>query len=386
MVTRLKYLKAAFVLFCLLSGLQPAQAQYSLIAYPPPPGFSYQDFWHLTLSAAPPDTNYTEFYIALRILDNGNQLLVKTNSAHFEFTSSSLYINTASINSISPLLTDFTSSQLYADAVDNGGPFPPGSYTANFTLYGRPTDGEFSELASYSYEITADLLFPPYLITVANGDSVCETYPVFSWTPAVSSMNIPFTYIFRLVEVTSGQTDQAAMSSNPLYFTETSWPVTLLTYPASAQPLVFGHHYAWQVEAAAGSLVLGQSEVWGFIYGCHASDTLDSLPVGGVYYRLRQDADGGSVILNDHYLRIAYTERHWPGENGKLRYEILRSDGKKASYDPIDIPVKEGDNYLIVDVCANGWELESGYYVLFIKSAAGESYSLHFSLPDQLCD
>jgi hypothetical protein len=367
------------------AALPAATAQYNILAYPPPPSFTHADLWHFTLSG-PGDSSYTQYYVALRLLNASDVLLVKTNSSVFAWSTPALYINLANLSSISPLLTSYTSSQTYADVINSGGFFPPGNYQAHFTLYGRPSDGEFTELAEYGYPLQVDFFFPPYLLTVPNEDSICETNPVFSWTPAVSSSPVTVSYNFRMVEIQPFQTPLAAMGSNPLYHEEQSWPVTLMLYPATAQPLVYGNRYAWQVEALVNNEVMTQSEIWSFTYGCSDSETVDTLPLTDVFYKARKENDGGPAKLSGKYLNIHYTERYSPPEGTFLSYRLYTSGGQAAQYDAIDLPLKQGDNYYTVDVCYGGWELAAGYYVLEIRSLSDELWYLHFEVPENTCE
>jgi len=88
----------------------------------------------------------------------------------------------------------------------------------------------------------------PALNTPDNGASVMLSFPTFQWTPATTHQGFPVTYRLKLSEILPGQTPQQAIS-NPAVHEANIVDRTSYVYPNSAQALVPGKDYVWQVQA-----------------------------------------------------------------------------------------------------------------------------------------
>lgn len=362
----------------MLFRISYTSAQYSIIPFPAPTSFTHLDLWHFNIFGVL-DSNISEYYVSVRVFNGSNTLLVKSNSSYFQMMNSNLYVAPTNLGPLQPLTIAYTVDGFYANIVNTGGTFPGGVYNVFYTLYGRPTDGQFSELAEYEAQLSAEALFPPMLISVENGDTICETNPVFTWTPAVQpSGSSPLTYTFKMVEVQPFQSSYQAMMSNPYYYSQYDIPITMHNYPISAQPLVLNQQYAWMVDAVINNQVAASSEIWTYVYGCPQDTIIDSIP-RLPYVKLRQENDGGIAKLVNKYLYVNYTERYSPGENAKLKYTVYNvTNHEYMPVSNVELDVIEGENNYVISTCGDGLNLPDGSYIFEVKSVKGEKWYMRF--------
>jgi len=362
----------------LVSGKQLLNAQYSIIAYQPPLMFTHLDLWHFYISGTP-DTNMVQFYVTVRVFDGESGLLVKSQSSNFDLATPELFVTPNNLGALDPLTINYTVDAFYANLVGSGGQFPAGAYQVDYTLYGQPTDGDFGELAYYSLNVTVENLFPPMLISVENNDTICEQYPIFTWTPAFQPSNPgDLSYYFKMTEVYPLQSSYQSITSNPYYYSQMDIPITMLNYPVSAATLVYGQQYAWMVDAMMNNQVAGSSEIWTFVYGCPSDTIIDSIP-DLPFVKLRIERDGGVATLTSKFLYVNYTERYSPEENSQLNYQIYdRNSNELMSNHNTILEVKEGDNNYVISTCGDGLDLPDGNYQFIVTDKKGGQWYMNF--------
>jgi hypothetical protein len=378
-------LKLLTVTFLLTASFPIVRAQYSISAFTPPIAFTHLDLWHFAIMGSL-DTNNAEYYVSVRIFNDQNTLLVKSNSSYFPLYTLPLYVAPTSLGALQPLTTAYTVDGFYANIVNTGGTFPAGNYVIDYTLYGRPTDGQFSELATYSLEAAVESLFPPMLISVENNDTICEPNPVFTWTPAIQpSANAVLTYNFKMAEVAPFQSTYQAIISNPYHYSQQEIPITMLTYPVYAATLILDHEYAWQVDAIINNQVAASSEIWSFVYGCPADTIIDSIP-NLPYVKLRSENDGGVAKLSNKFLYINYTERYSP-LNSQLSYKIFNANTNElmSNHNTV-LDVIEGENYYIISTCGDGLDLPDGTYLFEATDVKGRRWYMRFIKEEIECN
>lgn len=150
--------------------VQRVHGQFVITGYPPAYEFTFDDLWHFSVNG-PSNSNFVEFYVALRVYNDQTDLLVKSNSATFTLPTGNLYINKNNLFTISPLNTLYYQN-LYQLVVASGDYFPAGNYHVYLNLMGRPDDGEFSELSEAYFEASVQLLMPPQLIFPEHMDTI----------------------------------------------------------------------------------------------------------------------------------------------------------------------------------------------------------------------
>ncbi|MBL0910920.1 MAG: hypothetical protein IBJ09_01000 [Bacteroidia bacterium] len=372
--------------FCIVLGLlclPGAYAQYLLTAVSPPPQFTHDDLWNLTVTRSNTQDNYSKFYIALRIYDAQSQLLSKTNSANLDLSQTVTVINIGNLYTVQPFTINYYNAGVLQQVISSGGIFPPGIYNVQFTLYGRPSDGEFTELADHSSQITVDAMWPPMLLSPADGDSIQTPTPVLTWTPAFSTyLSGSVTYRLRVAEIFNGQSKQQAITANQPKYTENNIPMPLQIYPNTAQSLEEGKRYAWQVEANAGSISLGYSEVWEFCY-CFPQQTQQQSP--GFYYKLTEHPQSQFELVKGNIIPVAFPEKYVPKEE-KLYFRLKNTEGKElANQDNFDAPKKIGMNKYQIDLCSDSkLNLKEGYYILEFPTESRFTYYLRIQLSGRI--
>lgn len=361
--------------------------QYTIVSYPPPLNFTHLDLWHFSLTGIL-DTTNVEYYVTVRVFNGSSALVVKSQSAFFQLLTPSLYVAPTNLGPLQPLTISYTIDAFYANLVNTGGLFPSGNYMIEYALFGRPTDGQFSELANNTLSASVENLMPPMLINPENEDTICEQYPIFTWTPAVQlNPGSTILYNFRMVEISPFQSAFQAMQSNPLYFNEQNIPVTMLNYPAYASPLIFGQQYAWQVDAVVDNQIAASTEISSFVFGCPADTIIDSIPHVEFYLKMKTDDYGGIFKMTNQYLPIAYEEKYFKEANTKLKYRVYDYQSlQPVSTHNYDLIVKEGINYYVINTCPDGMDLEDGIYIFEVTDNSGTRWYTLFEKRDIQCN
>jgi len=362
--------------------MHASYSQYVLTCIAPPPQFSHDDLWNLTITRVNLLDNYAQFYIAMRIYNGQNQLEVKTNSATLGLPGVLTVINLGTIAQVQPFTINYYNGSTLQQVISSGGIFPPGTYNVDFALYGRPNDGEFTELAGVSVQVIVDALWPPMLLSPPDGDSIQTPNPVLTWTPAFSTYLSGFvTYRLRVTEIFSGQSKQQAISSNLPQHMENNVPMPLLMYPNTAQPLDTGKRYAWQVEGRIGLISLGHSEVWEFCY-CFPQQV--QTIYNGYYYKLTEHPQSQFERVKGNVIPVAFPEKYVP-MGGKLVFRLKNMAGSLlADEQDFDAPKKIGLNKYQIDLCsANDLNIADGNYTFEFPTEGRQTYYLSVQLSER---
>lgn len=316
------------VFVCLLVSIS-IKAQYVVTPILPPPNFTFNDLWQLTVIRGAADDN-SQFYITLRIYDETNALKVKSNTSVLVLPAGTHYYNLSNISQLQPFVTSYYDASILQQAVSSGGMFPPGIYNIVYTLYGKAADGEFMPLTEDASQATVEALWPPMLLSPPDGDSIDTQYPLLTWTPAFSSAyGGQITYTLNLVELAFGQNAYQAIVSNPVYFTQSNIIATLLPYPPSAQLLDTTKIYAWQVHADVQGASLGSSEVWTFTWRKPKKQTQK---VSTYYAILKPKPETSIFLATEDLLRFTYEDNYVLSATEKIRYYIY-DEKRKLKYD-----------------------------------------------------
>ncbi|MBN2415225.1 hypothetical protein JXO52_05260 [bacterium] len=120
-----------------------------------------------------------------------------------------------------------------------------------------------------------------------NGATITDPAPEFSWNPLSNPTGAPLYYHLKIAEIPPSSRllpEEAMRYGWPLWQTQTT--ETVIRYPFSAQPLLPGHDYAWQVQAVDGlgnpaAVNNGFSEAFSFsadVSGLDGEDEAPELP------------------------------------------------------------------------------------------------------------
>jgi hypothetical protein len=359
--------------------------QYAIIPLSPPPNFTFNDLWHLTVTKGGTD-DYKQFYISLRLYE-ANMLKVKSNTAVISLPVGNHYYNMSNISDLQPFVTSYYDAGILQQAISSGGTFPPGTYNIIYTLYGKAADGEFVPLSENVTEALVEAMWPPMLLSPPDGDSIDTQYPLLTWTPAFSSAYVgQITYELKLVELFPGQNSYQAIQSNPSYFTQNNIPVTMLPYPPAAQLLDTNKVYAWQVHAEAQGNTMGSSEVWTFTWKNRGPEKVVHKIKS--YFKLSGKTATEFVYVSTPFLPIVTEERYNPTLSSSIRFKILDEkmeivgDEKK-----FDAAIKTGFNKYLIPVCSSegNLSLSPGKYFLEMELEKNKKDYLPFQIQRGNC-
>lgn len=346
-------------------------SQFTITAYPPPTEFQFEDLWHFTATGSNP--NFVEFYVSLRVFDESNNLLIKSNSSTFNLNTSggTLYINRMNLSTISPLNTLYYNS-FYASVVASGDFFPAGTYNIVIDLLGRPVDGEFEELAEANYEAIVDLFMPPLLVYPEDFDTIDIPNPTLTWLPAFQSNSTSsILYDLKLVEMYSGQTSAQAITANPIHLSQTGLSMTALPYPLGANALELNHTYSWQVVATVGGNPIGYSQIWQFTYA------IDSIPEDTTiyhkqFYTLFHDVYAASALVNANTIPMKVEESYFNTDE-YLRFNIYDMNNViVGASNNLNIQLLNGVHYVEISLCNTFSFQENQEYIIEIINSKDE--------------
>jgi hypothetical protein len=370
-------MKNKTLLLCcmLMLNIQVMFSQHSITAYPPPTDFRFEDLWHFTATST--SSNYVEFYVSLRVFDESNNLLIKSNSSTFSLSSGSLYINPMSLNTISPLNTLYYNN-FYAGVVGAGDFFPSGTYNIVFNLLGKPLDGEFDELAESSYQAIVDLFIPPLLVYPEDFDTIDIPNPTLTWLPAFqSNSTATILYDLKLVEMYAGQTSAQAIAANPVHLSQTGLPLTALPYPVGGSALELNHTYSWQVVATVNGNPIGYSQIWQFTYA------IDSIPEDTTiyhrqFYSLFDNNFASPAIINTDVIPMKVEERYFNADQ-YLKFKIYdMNNALIGSSDNLSIQLMNGVHFIQISLCNTFSFQENSEYTVEIINSKEEKLYLKF--------
>jgi len=360
--------------------------------------FTFESLWDLSITMPAP-TNFLNFYLTLEVITDNNQV-VYAESNTFPLTQGVLVINPFNMIMLQPIKTNYTSSNFYEQVMQNGGYFPTGTYTLNYTLYGiakDPYTGTVIEkMATTTVSKTASATYNIILLEPIDGDTLRDNQNVFfSWTPVfgINLNNTTPDYAITIVRVDSGQSREQAIEQKPPFFEMYNINETVYNYPPSGTQFTTRQQYAWQVKAFNGSTILATSNIHVFDY-----DTLrnflpliinnQSLIFPKPYAELRTSLNAGFVVVCDT-LKFKYIEPYYLSEADYLHFKIY--DNKRAF---VGIPTQESSQYsninnLISPIIKKGTNfvrlpltslslLQNKYYILEIQNQKGDIRYLRF--------
>lgn len=367
--------KLYLILIIFLNSLQ-GYSQYSITAFSPPPQFTHDDLWNLTVTRANLNDGFSQFTIGLRIFNSSNQLEVKTNSAIIALNTNSFSVNLANISTVKPFTIAYYNGTVLQQVISNGGLFPSGVYNIQFFLTGKPSDGDFIELANFTMQVTVDAVWPPLLVSPYDNDTINTTTPTLIWTPAFSSSFTDFIYYnVDLVEVLAGQSKEQAILRNKKIYSGNMLPST---FHLVESPLNIDKTYAWRVKASLGSLEL-YSQIW--VFKIPLSPINFNIPDNG-YVELTPTPGAFIYLAKNNKLFVRYDEEYnLPSTHANLQYKIYDYKGRvivQNSCTGVSPCVISSEvNYILFNLTTLG--LESGkFYLLEVSNLKGEKLYVKF--------
>lgn len=225
---------------------------------PPPNQLKLADLWEITINN--PSRSNLQVFLHGTVVESVDGLVVDANSKVF---------------TLPPGLKIYRGSEVEPVKVNS----VQDKYKIPFLRTGKVPDGIYRVcveviLADRNTIIGTDCfdqvvknISPPILITPTEGSEINEILPIFTWlAPRPITSGFSVTYKFKLVTLFRGQTPLDAMVSNPSILEQSNIFPTFFQFPISARQLVPNTNYAWKISAFNGRTLLGESEIWWFLY------------------------------------------------------------------------------------------------------------------------
>ena len=198
--------------------------------------------------------------------------------------------------------------------------------------------------------------------------------PFFTWLPpAPMQMFNRLTYDFKLVEVRSRQSPEAALQQQLPLLYKTGVLTNNFAYPASAAHLDTGKNYAWQVIAVNNGVPLASSEIWTF----RLKRPVEDMPQGDdgqPYYKLQLGENSGYFVCNG-ILKIAYENRGNETTASIRVFDITQKNKKEITTTPIIQPLKNGENFISYDLSDNTSPVHKHLYLIELINSKGELWT-----------
>lgn len=328
-------LKHAITLLGVVCAINLCAQHIQLQPRPASPGsFGSKDLWNTDLV----HTGSLPANIKLRAtIQTGNNgpLLVEALSSPLSISSPFTSLNEQLVKTAS--LNYFNQQLKQSDLSSRS--FPAGDYI--YCLYVlNPVNNEM--ITQQCITVAVSILVPPILIYPANKESVQEKNPLLTWlSPGALTSGTPISYVLTLVELFAEQEPADALLRNRPLVYEKNILQTSLQYPYSAPALVYGKHYAWQVEAISNTgTSYGTTPVWSFTLN---KDSISEADVykDQSYIDVRTSAQH-QVYYAKGTLKLRYTDRRYPAS---VSYRIFDETGNLVTKKPVTLQALEKDNW-----------------------------------------
>ena len=132
------------------------------------------------------------------------------------------------------------------DQISRTGMFPEGDYEACISIRNLWGNELVPPTCAYTSIVHPD---PPELIYPIEYQEIYMPYPIFQWIPPQTQYGRQMVYVFRLVEIMSGQLPNQALETNYPHYENYNVFTSDFEYPLDGLPLEPGKAYAWQIQA-----------------------------------------------------------------------------------------------------------------------------------------
>jgi hypothetical protein len=255
---------AVAALLVLMTTILSAQNPVTVILRPPPPNqLKVADLWEITLINS--GRTALTVYLKGSVTEQKDGLVATATSSPFSLPPGTKIFTAKNISQLSPVNTSFKNPR-YEDIINAIGSAPSGTYDICIEVY--PSGVAAGMLASNCVNShTVESTSQPLLLSPQDAGDVPEARPMLTWAmPTPLRARAAVTYSVRIVQLLGKQSPTAAMQANPAWMELNDLTTTTIQYPPGARPLVTGSTYAWKVSAFMRGALLGESEVWRFVF------------------------------------------------------------------------------------------------------------------------
>lgn len=255
-------------LLCLLSFCALAQAQTSVNLYPVS-GFQIasNDLLNFNVIHTSNEPVQVQFQVIVEQKSGQRGQFLELHSAKHVLKPG---INTFNTSNFNITRKRFASSEMATYEMKmNSFPMGDYSYCVRIICQDAPATCEKMFEGEITYNACSDfrvLPMTPLLLASPEDEAKLKIKrPNFSWIPPMPLGNDPdISYEFTLVHLNEKQKGEDGIRRNRPLYKRDRIPEVALNFPTTLEDLIPGEHYAWQVKAHLGEVLVGTSEVWEF--------------------------------------------------------------------------------------------------------------------------
>lgn len=252
---------------------------------------------------------------------------------------------------------------------------PTGSYVYCINIIGS---NEVGGVAEFCDEFVVENEFGLFLVNPLDGDVLDNLHPTLIWmhTEPFGEVTPNLYYKIVVTEKHIGQTNESAITSNPIIFSQSNLLTHSVKYPLGAPELKAGKIYTWQVQKISNGKVINQTEAWNF------SVPISITPSDVKYAVLNKSANQSTYRVSSGKFYFKFDEEY--NSNGSIGIKLFDSDHQQVPVNVSDDRNKNapnnfkqtGYNSYLLDI--ENLHLKSETYLLEVTNGMGETFNLSF--------
>lgn len=209
------------------------------------------------------------------------------------------------------------------------------------------------------------------LIYPSDRDTIDTSMPLLNWLHSGSFINVNQNFVLTLAEVKDGQSSGQAIKENSVVYTRSQLKSHSIPYPPSAEKLIPGKTYAWQIELWENDRPILSSEIWSFHVRLYKPED----PIK--YVKLRTNKNAGDYRVVDE--RVYFMFEDGGSSSGLVEIVILDETGKAIisgkNNDQVSFLNQQNLKQLALDI--GPYKLQRGQYLLKLYNNKGEKFELN---------
>jgi hypothetical protein len=297
--------------------------------------------------------------------------------------------------SAGPIIVGMGTKQLSATTV---GQVQYNSLNANYRIDPGPTGllpvGSFSVCYNFLIDkynkvvqecqpVTISPLGPLLLNQPANGSTLQEYHPLFSWLPPTPVQSLTsLKYDLKLVEVLANQSGADAIQDNIPLMVIRNLSVANYLHAPNAPQLVPEKQYAWQVIATSNLSEIAKSEIW--LFSTRQESSASTLKEASpVFIKLTKGSSVGGFAVFKGNLRFDYFNetRDTTWNINVVDITGLQHNGFSLSLDSVRL--NRGQNLVDYPAGEDRRFIHGHQYLLQVFNSASEVWQVRFEYRKQ---
>lgn len=258
------------------------------------------------------------------------------------------------------------------------GLLPVGSFSVcyNFLIE------KYNKVVQECQPVTVPPLGPLLLNQPANGSTLQEYHPLFTWLPPtpVSSLN-GLKYDLKLVEIVANQSAADAMQDNvPLLVMRNLSAANYLHTPNAPQ-LLPNKQYAWQVTATSNLSEIAKSEIWSL--STRQEMAAESAVTNQAFIKLKKGNSAGGFAVLKGNIRFDYFNET-ADSTWNIRVQDLSAKNLNVfTLSPDSTRLIRGQNLVDYAAGEDNRFIHGHQYLLQVVNSANEIWQLRFEYRKQ---